>query len=378
MSRDGRSGWGSDVDALVEAARQSIGGSAGDDPTPEVLALADVAGELTPTDAVDLLERASAFGLLGTVVALHEMVGDFAYRSWALALALRSAREPVARWLLADGVDLLAPPRQPRRSRGLIPPEGTFTRFGLTRDSPTLFLNPLDPTVTSEVFEPYGCGDQLRGRPYATDFDLEKTCELVGRLAGEACFDATVADDLLRAALVRAARLLRAQDGEPGMPKDATACLELAALLYELHRAGRIGDASMDLILGNLIVPKQDRRIVAFVCRRAPAVFLGRVGALAWLKDDIDLVCAMVPELRGSTAGQNAELAVVLARHGRLGELRCVSRWPGGLSHEALEACLDAASKAGHAETAAWVLTEMQRHRTSPGGEGSFLDDLLL
>lgn len=340
-----------------------------------VQALAPRVGEISPVCAVDLLERACTFGRLASVRALFDVVGEFAYCSWALALALRCAHEDVARELLARGVDLLGPVVQPTRVRMLIPHEGTFTRFDLTRQSPTLFLNPMDPTVSTEVFETFGRPEHIAGSPYAAPCDLAATCDLVAKLAEEGAFDAVVFDDLFRAAMVKAWHALRHEGSHD--EQTAETCLALGARLLQLHHERGMGDGSIELILGNLIVPKASPRVIAFVCEQAPRVFLGRLAALSWLQDDPQLVRDMVPHLSPADEELNGTLLTLLAKNGFVDELAQLESWERTLTPANLERALDAASAAGHAEAAAWCLAHLHDAQAEDPGLGS-LDDLFL
>ncbi|MEE1209419.1 MAG: hypothetical protein U0K60_05205, partial [Parafannyhessea umbonata] len=280
-----------DVQALLEAARAAICAQPprGREALAAVLALAPFAEAVSATEAVDLLERASAFGQVDVVDAVWDAFdGDFAYTGWALALALRCACEDAARDLLSRGVDLLGDFRKPRKLCALMPHEGTFTRFDLTRESPTLFLNNMDHTVSTEVFEPFTGVEQLAGRPYARKTSVADACACVYSIARDGLFDATVFDDLFRAAVVRAWHALRHPTSRD--PQTAEACFDLGRRMLALHRTRGMGDANVELVLGNLVVPRADRAVVGFVCKNAPDVFLGRMMALDWLRADVDLL----------------------------------------------------------------------------------------
>lgn len=326
--------------------------------------------EVAPTEAVDLLERSCVLGTKPVVEALYQAFPEFVYESWALALALRCANEPVARLLLERGVDLLDSVHQPTTYRALLPHEGTFTRFGLTRQSPTLFLNPMDPTVSTEVFEPFRgrANEHLAGDAYAVPTDLAATCDLVARLAEEGLFDPVVFDDLLRAALVRAWHALRHEREQD--EQVAETCLSFGARMLGMYYMRGQGDHYVHLILGNLIVPHVHPRIVEFVCDQAPDVFLERLCALSWLQRDVDLVAQMVPHLAPSTPECNGRLLQVLAADGRMAQLELLAGWPDTLTTGNVDAAMQAASAAGHAEAAAWLLA----HRATDAAAG--LDDL--
>ena len=318
--------------------------------------LAPIYDQVAPVQAVDLLERACVFGSTRVVSAAYEAFPEFVYESWALALALRCANEPVARLLLDRGVDLLGSVHQPTTYRALLPHEGTFTRFDLTRQSPTLFLNPMDPTVSTEVFEPFRgrANESLASPAYRKDTDLAATCDLVARLASEGCFDAVVFDDLLRAALVRAWHALR-HEGQHD-EEVAETCLSFANRMLEMYHMRGQGYESLSRILGNLIVPKAHPRIIEFVCEQAPDVFLERLHALSWLQKEDELVAGMVDHLSPSTEEHNGNLLIMMAKNGRMPQLEALSSWEDTLTASNVEAAMEAASKAGHAEAAAWLL----------------------
>lgn len=350
-----------DVQALLEAARAAICAQPprGREALAAVSALAPFAEAVSATEAVDLLERASAFGQVNVLDAVWDAFdGDFAYTGWALALALRCANEDAARDLLSRGVDLLGDFRKPRKLRALMPHEGTFTRFDLTRESPTLFLNNMDHTVSTEVFEPFGGVEQLAGKPYALKTSMANACACVFRLAQDGLFDATAFDDLFRAAVVRAWHALRHPTSRD--PQTAEACFGLGRRMLALHRERGMGDANVELVLGNLVVPRADRSVIGFVCKNAPDVFLGRMMALDWLRADVDLLRAMVPLLSPGTPTQNAELLRIMAAAGHMPELQTVAAWPHALDPASADAAIQAASAAGHAEAAAWLLARKQ------------------
>ncbi|SDB96285.1 VWA-like domain-containing protein [Parafannyhessea umbonata] len=350
-----------DVQALLEAARAAICSQPPRrrEALAAVSALAPFAEAVSATEAVDLLERASAFGQVNVLDAVWDAFdGDFAYTGWALALALRCANEDAARDLLSRGVDLLGDFRKPRKLRALMPHEGTFTRFDLTRESPTLFLNNMDHTVSTEVFEPFGGVEQLAGKPYARKTSVADACACVFRLAQDGLFDATAFDDLFRAAVVRAWHALRHPTSRD--PQTAEACFGLGRRMLALHRERGMGDANVELVLGNLVVPRADRSVIGFVCKNAPDVFLGRMMALDWLRADVDLLRAMVPLLSPGTPAQNAELLRIMAAAGHMPELQTVAAWPHALDPASADAAIQAASAAGHAEAAAWLLARKQ------------------
>lgn len=350
-----------DVQALLEAARAAICAQPPRvrEALAAVRALASFAEAVSATEAVDLLERASAFGQVDVVDAVWDAFdGDFAYTGWALALALRCACEDAARDLLSRGVDLLGDFRKPRKLRALMPHEGTFTRFDLTRESPTLFLNNMDHTVSTEVFEPFTGVEQLAGKPYARKTSVSDACACVYRIARDGLFDATVFDDLFRAAVVRAWHALRHPTSRD--PQTAEACFDLGRRMLALHRTRGMGDANVELVLGNLVVPRADRAVVGFVCKNAPDVFLGRMMALDWLRADVDLLRAMVPLLGPGTPAQNAELLRIMAAAGHMQELQTVAAWPHALDPASADAAIQAASAAGHAEAATWLLARKQ------------------
>ena len=364
----------SDLASLLDAARDALV-LAPKDPEAALAAIARVAPhapEVAPTEAVDLLERACAFGPVSVVDAVWgAFAGGFAYTGWALALAMRCGHEDVARDLLARGVDLLGEPRRPRGCRALLPHDGTFTRFDLTRESPTLFLNNMDHTVSTEVFEPFTGEEKLAGRPYAAPAGVAAAADCVYDLAADGLFDDTAFDDLFRAAMVKAWHALRHPSERD--PLCAETCLDLGRRMLALHRDRHMGDGNVELVMGNLVVPRADRAIVAFVCEEAPEVFLGRLEHLEWLRGDAELVRAMVPHLSPGTPDQNALVLRILAENDFMDELRTVASWPHALDRDSAAGAIQAASAAGHAEAATWLLAR-ERGIEPGGGGGPALD----
>ena len=368
------------TDALVRHAREAIQFGDEDSARAALLALGPHYADVPPTQAVDLLERACTFGSAATVEAAYQAFPEFVYESWALALALRCANEPVARLLLDRGIDLLGGVHPPTTYRALLPHEGTFTRFDLTRQSPTLFLNPMDPTVSTEVFEPFrGRANESLAQPaYERPTDLAATCNLVVRLASEGCFDAVVFDDLLRAGLVRAWHALR-HEGQRD-EQTAETCLSFGARMLDMYYMRGQGDRYVRLILGNLIVPKAHPRIVSFVCDHAPDVFLERLYATSWLQRETDLVASMVCHLAPSTEERNGKLLELLAADGRMVQLEELGSWENTLTAGNVDAAMQAASAAGHAEAAAWLLAHhpSRGHAANSSAGLGDLEDLLL
>ena len=354
-----------DTKQLIARAREAI--TTQDEQAAAALRdLGPVYAEVAPVEAVDLLERACTLGTLHVVEAAYQAFPEFVYEGWALALALRVANEPVARYLLERGVDLLGDVHPPATYRALLPHEGTFTRFDLTRKSPTLFVNPMDPTVSSEVFEPFrGRANESLVRPaYEAPCDLAATCDLVAQLAQEGCFDPVVFDDLLRAALVRAWHALR-HEGERD-EQVAETCLAFGKRMLDQYYMRGQGDQYVRQILGSLIVPKVNPRIVAFVCDEAPDVFLDRLHSLNWLQRDVDLVASMAPRLKPGAEEHNATLLSVLASHGRMAELELLAAWDNTLTAQNVDAAMQEASAAGQGEAAAWLLAHHPRRAGTP------------
>lgn len=333
---------------------------------------------ISKAERVDLLERACVYGPLELVKIVYHELGPFVYRGWALALALRIAREDVARYLLDQGVDLLEDVNRPDLYRTIASYESSLTRFDLTRSSPSLFLNPTDHTVCTEVFAGFSGKEELMGSAYSTRTDIAATCDLVGRLAEEGAFDSTVFDDLFRAAVVRVSEVMR----EPQLhePYALGALGGLARKMLALHRDRGLGSDYLYLLLGNMITPGAQEEFVAFVCDLAPEVFLGRLGSLTWLAQRPDLVRHMVPHLEAGTEEQNGTLLRILATNGCYEELGMLERWPRTMTRVNLDAAVEAASSAGHAEMATTLLARRRALDAddAPGDAGSGLADLLL
>lgn len=358
------------AEGLVAGAREALGAGDGGSFRSLVARLSPLRDLVTATQAVDLLERAACLGGTDDLDALWDAFdGDFAYPSFALCLALRHAREDVARDLLARGVDLLGETRVPHHRRGLLPPEGRLTRFALTRRSPTLFLNNMDPTLSTDVFGEAREGEQLEGAPFGGKTDLGATCDLVGRLAGEGLFDPVAFDDLFRAAAVRAWHALRhAGEIDEGV---ADTCLQLCSRMVDLHLSQGMGDERFERIMSNLVVPRASRRMVEFVCREEPEVFFRCLDERPWLGDDPALVSSLVPTLSPSADERlNGRLLCILAAEGDMDGLRNVSAWPRTMGRENVTRAMGLASETGHAEAAAWLLGMLRGNEADAAAAG--------
>jgi len=343
------------VEALVTAARDALDAHDAAASVDALQALAPLAAEVDPVDSVDLVERACCYGMLPAVEAAYEALGPFVFDAWALALSLRCAHEDVARWMLARGVDLLGNVRTTLATRRWLPHEGRFTRFDFTRSAPTLLKNPMDPTVASEVFNDFKGTEQLTGGPFLAEFDLEAACACVARIACEGVFEDTVYDDLFRAVTIRAWHALR-HAGSRDEDVAAT-CFDLGSQLWAWHRDRGLGDERLDRIMGDLVVPRADEGVFAFVCENAPEVFLDRLVTTTWLAEEPELVRSMVAHLAPGDAEGNGALVLLLAKNGYMAELRQVGRWPGMLDLATVDRAMGAASAAGHAEVVAWLLS---------------------
>lgn len=366
---------GEQVGELVSAARDAL--DAHDAPASEaaVRALAPLADETDPVDAVDLLERACAYGFLPVVRAVYEVLGPIVFDAWALALALRCDHEDVARWMLDRGVDLLGDVRTTLSPRRRLPTEGKLTRFDFTRSAPTLLKNPMDPTVTFEAFAEFKGTEQLAGGPFQAELDLAAACGCVRRIARDGVFEATVYDDLFRSVTIRGWHALRHASSRD--EETAATCFELGADLYGWHRELGYGDERIERIMGDLVVPRADPGVIAFVCENAPEVFLDRLATEPWLREEPELVRSMVGLLAPGGPEGNAALVELLAANGYVDELRRVGEWPGMLELGSLDRAMDAASVAGHAEAAAWLLSRRRGLSDQAAPATSTLDLLL-
>ena len=361
------------VEALVAAARDALDAHDAAASVEALQALAPLSAEIDPVDSVDLLERACCYGMLPAVQAAYDALGPFVFDGWALALSMRCAHEDVARWMVARGVDMLGNVRTTLATRRWLPHEGRFTRFDYTRSAPTLLKNPMDPTVTSEVFNDFKGTEQLTGGPFLAEFDLAAACACAGRIAHDGVFEDTVYDDLFRAVTIRAWHALRhaaSRDEET-----AAICLELGRSLWSWHRELGYGDERIERIMGDLVVPRADPGIIAFVCESAPDVFLDRLATTSWLREEPKLVRAMVAHLAPGGPAGNAALVELLAANGYMAELRQVGEWPGMLDATTVDHAMEVASAAGHAEVAAWLLS--RRTETGAATAASTLDLLL-
>ena len=364
--------------AVVENCRNALyTGNNLDDALDKIEACVD---DIGPVTSVDLLERAAASGSLYAVQRLYNIFPYFVYQSWALVLALRCGHEDVARWLISNReVDLLAPVVKPTGVRMMLPNNDAFTRSGLTRKSITLFVNPMDPTLSTYVFTNFIDNETLEGSPYSYPCDLQKTCDIVYRMAQDNLFEDTVYDDLFRAAMVRAWKCLRHEDTYD-MPT-AQICLKLAFDLIEMHRNLGRGDERMKSLLGCLIVPRVSKDILFFIADNASQIFLEKLEELPWLQNESNLIREIIPHLQPGNFQQNELLLSILASEGFLDEIRLLESWEGALTQHAYDAAIVKASQAAHAEIATYLLAQKQKLYGAPcvdtkGGSDNF-DDLL-
>ncbi len=362
------------VEMLVTAAREALDAHDATASVEAIRSLAPVSADIDPVDSVDLLERACCYGMLPAVEAAYECIGPFVFDAWALALAMRCAHEDVARWMVARGVDLLGDVRTTLATRRWLPHEGRFTRFDYTRSAPTLLKNPMDPTVTFEVFRDFKGTEQLTGGPFQATFDLEAACACVARMARDDVFEETVYVDLFRSVTIRAWHALRHASSRD--EDIAETCFALGAQLYAWHRELGLGDERIDRIMGDLVVPRADVGVFAFVCESAPDVFLDRLVATTWMAEEPELVRSMVAHLAPGSPEGNAALVELLARNGYMAELRRVGEWPGMLDLDTVNRAMEVASAAGHAEVAAWLLS--RRSQLAGSASAASTLDLLL
>lgn len=345
-----------------------------------IAAIADYRDRLSPTQLTDILERTCAYGTRNLVEWTFTALEPFPYRGWALALALRCAREDVARYLLDRGVDLLEDDRREDKYRPVSAYETHLSRHDLTRSSSRLLLNPFGRSVATEVFSPFSGNEQLLGGAFSTTTDIAATCDLVGRLACEDAFDPVVFDDLLRASVAHASDVMDAPRNYA--PYAIDACLGLAARMIRLwHENGQGGDGA-DLVLGGFVQPQVHQRIIAFICANAPEVFVSRISSLTWLRNDPQLIRVMTHYLAPLDANAARPLLRILARNGYMTELEIVGTWPGILTSANIDEAMVEASGAGRAEAAAWLLARGQElvgdHDVDGNGVPDDIDDLLL
>lgn len=322
----------------------------------------------TPVQLVDLLERSCVYGPRMLVDFVWDELGPFAYTGWALALALRCAREDVARDLLQYGVTLLADVPQGSKYQAIAAHEVSLSRFDLTEGSPNLLLNMGDRTVCSEVFAPFSGSEQLVGGSFATMTSIAATCDVIGRLCAEGMFSDIVFADLFRAAVVRAGELATSPD--PAQPEARGALMELAERMLVLRRERGSGGQFIELVVANLLRDTADISLIRFLCEQDASIFYDALESFPWVSAHIELVRSLVPYLKAGTQDQNAQLATVLARAGCLDELKQVLSWPHALDVRGIDAAIQAASTAGHAETSAWLLGERSRVASCENGNG--------
>ena len=345
-----------------------------------IATIADYRDRLSPTQLTDILERTCAYGSRNLVEWTFTALESFPYRGWALALALRCAREDVSRYLLGRGVDLLEDVRREDKYRPISAHERGLSRHDLTRSSSGLLIDPFGRSVASEVFSPFSGNEQLLGGAFSTTTDIAATCDLVGRLACEAAFDSVVFDDLLRAVIAHASDVMDAPRNYAPYAMDA--CLGLAARMIRLWHEDGQGGKGVDLVLGGFLQPCVHRRIISFICATAPEVFVSRISSLTWLRNDPQLIRVMTHYLAPLDADAARPLLQLLARNGYMTELEIVSEWPGILTSENIDEAMAEASGAGRAEAAAWLLARGQElvgdHDVDGNGVPDDIDDLLL
>lgn len=357
-------------------------------------ALKPMRGMATAKELTDFLERACVWSSCKVVDAIFSELGPIPYKGWALALALRCDREDIAMDLKARRINLLEDPDVPKEAldHNLLVVE--LTRGDMTGSSPRLFQDPQGRSVCSEIFRPFAPHEELLGSDYSRGTDVTKSCELIAKLANEQAFIPIVFDDLFRAALACASRAFASPASYvPGTPE---ACLDLAKAMLELHKQKLGGTERIEKLLGDLIVPSQDERLIIFICEQAPAVFYDQLCSQSWLRKNVGLVRRMVAHLVPGTEYQNGVLMSVLASGACFDQLEDLLGWKDTFTPGNLDRAIDAASEAGHAEIAAWLLTlrqdlsdtdkaqEATQHpedspKEGPGGEDlGELSDLLL
>ena len=196
------------------------------------------------------------------------------------------------------------------------------------------------------------------------------------KLAADGLFDTTVFDDIYRACVMRAWHSIR----HASQRDDTTAdiCFDLATKLLELHRTKQMGSSVIEQVMGSLVVPRADKRVVRFVCQQMPSAFLNRLAALTWLQAEVSLVTEMVLYLHPSTsAANNAVLLCVLAKNGKIAQLKHVGMWPNSFDEKSFDDAILAASEAGYAEAATWLLSRKHELFSSVSTD-VFLDSFLL
>ena len=345
--------------------------------------------KLSPIACVDQLERAAATGDVARISNLYSALGaitgdthPFIYESWALVLALRYAQVEAARELLTREVDLLASPRHPHWAGVLLHSDEALTRFALTRRSVTFLLNPMDPTVATEVFRPSHDHEQLCGAPYEKNFDIARCCATVLTLAQEARLSATVFCDLFRASLVRAWHALRHDKQDQEI---AWECLTLCHHLLELHRLHpydpHFGDERLLELMRKMFVPRGSIRVMKFICMEEPSAFFAALEELSWLRKDVELVQQLARAINLSAAkdAREKQIAYLLEVLASAGDMDQVKRWSSlaQVGIKELRRALDAASRAGKTELVAWLLSAIATTDTVATPNSS-LNDLLL
>lgn len=320
--------------------------------------LAPLRGQATAKELTDFLERACVWASRDIVDAIFSYLGPIPYRGWALALALRCGREDIAYDLKARRTNLLEDPEIPEDlpERPLLIHD--LTRGDMTGSSPKLFEDPEGRSVTSEIFRTFGPAEELVGADYSRGTDVRRSCELVAKLANDQSFIPIVFDDLFRAALACASRAYAYPTSY--VPGTAESCLDLVDALLELWRQHLGGTDRIPELLGRMIVPNQDERLIVFICEKAPEVFYEKLCSQSWLRKNVGLVRRMVAHLVPGTEYQNGVLLTVLAKGACFDQLEDLLGWQNTYTAANLDRAIDAASEAEHAEIAAWLLTLRQ------------------
>lgn len=349
-----------------------------------MVALSMLSGQrdrLSSREVIDLLERSCVYGTGALVSCAWDALAPIPYAGWALALALRTAREDVARVLLARGADLLqAPPNLPAGEEGA----RSLSRLDLTRGSAGILRDAFARSVSSEAFEPFVGNEQLCGGSFSTSTDVAATCDLVARLAADGLFDPLAYADLLRAVLARANAVTL--DSAASRPGEAEACLSLARRMGDLWRGGGAGgEGRVAQALGLFLRAGVCDAVLVVVCELAPSLVADQLRDGTWLSRNPRVVATMVPHLAGIPSSQAPALVRYLCQNGMLAQMRQVAEWPSFLSPSLARMGLSVASAAGHAELAAWLLGRSRERQQAPDhrsedadGDLGELGDLLL
>ncbi len=337
------------IDHLLALTRDNFAADRLAESVMNVLLLAEAKDGLTPVELVDLLERSCTFGPKDLVAVVTVRLGPFAYRGWALLLALRAGREDVARLLLSEGATLLEEPACGRyhRTGSRV---ASVCRNCLTSQSPAIWDALRERTMGVEVFRPFTGTEQLEGSSFSTLRDVAATADAVARLAREGAFCEDDLLDLCRGSLVAAWDALADPRHHEDYAPEAT--LALFSELCGMLSPDGAPEPRLAHLLSTALVPEVPPRVAAAIAKAAPAVVLHAVEKGLWPATEVSSLRRLLPHLSAGTEGQNGALLAIFASNGCYDEIDVLATWERTLTSKNLKAATRAAAEAGHSEAA--------------------------